>query len=199
LKLELKRYGAAAKKQEDSKIIKQALGELSKLDNDIAELIIPFEDHLDDTADYDKIKKSITAFEKELKKKSTANAERMGRVKRLKDVFKQITKKYNALSKGITALQNRLDSLDKVVEEIDGVITEEEAKELILQKHHDLVNEQLSRYLNAEQRQLFSRLENIFDRYKVSLDHIIKSRNKKLDALNNFFSTLNYVEYGSMD
>ncbi len=60
LKLELKPYGAYVKKQEDIKIIKQAKGELVKLNAQIEELIAHIKGQLNDVSDYEKIEWSAS-------------------------------------------------------------------------------------------------------------------------------------------
>lgn len=57
-------------------------------------------------------------------------------------------KKLTALKRDIKTLQERIAAIERLTAGVGGVITEAEAKELILQKHHDLVTEYLDRYLN---------------------------------------------------
>ena len=61
-----------------------------------------------------------------------------------------------------------MQGLNAFLESIGGIITEEECKTLILQKHNNLVQQELNKYLNAEKRKLIAGLENLWDKYSVS-------------------------------
>lgn len=99
-------------------------------------------------------------------------------------------KKVNALKSDIKALNERIDAIERLSKSVGGVIGAEEAKELILQKHHDLVTEQLQRYLGSENRLMNEFFENLWVKYFTSMNQIkdqnVESGNllaKYLDAL----------------
>jgi len=71
-------------------------------------------------------------------------------------------------------------------------ITNEEARDLILQKHHDLMQEQLDRYLNREKCTLVALVEKLWDKYAVSRNGLEKDRDDVLTKLNEFLTALNY-------
>jgi type I restriction enzyme M protein len=73
------------------------------------------------------------------------------------------------------------------------MITTDEAQNLILKKHFDIINNQLQRYLNAEKRALVSAYENLFDKYFLSADSIEEDRNNTMKELNDFLTALNYL------
>ncbi len=95
LKIELKRYGSEEVKAESKGLLVAAKKEVEKLDSDIESLINDFKAELKNTADYNNIKKSVTAYEKELKK-SKDKPEILQLVLEVKKQFKEITKTYNA-------------------------------------------------------------------------------------------------------
>ncbi|MBB6680047.1 N-6 DNA methylase [Aequorivita sp. 609] len=192
LKIELKRYGSEDIKAESKGLLVAAKKEVEKLDSDIESLINDFKAELKNTADYDNIKKSVTAFEKELKK-SKDRPETLQLVLEVKKQFKEITKTYNARIKDIGILQAKLDSLDSLLKEIGGMITTEESQKLILKKHFDIINDQLQRYLNAEKRALVNAFENLFDKYYTSAQAIELKREKTMTELNDFLTQLNYL------
>ena len=82
--------------------------------------------------------------------------------------------------------------VEELVAAIGEPITDEEARDLILQKHHDLMQEQLERYLNREKRELVSLVEKLWDKYAVSRNDLEKSRGIVLNNLNEFLTALNY-------
>jgi type I restriction enzyme M protein len=192
LKIELKRYGSEEVKAESKALLTAAKKEIENLDADIESLIIDFKADLKDTSDYDTIKKSVTTFEKELKK-SKNKPETLQMVLDVKKQFKEITKTYNARIKDSGILKAKLKSLDSLLEEIGGQITTEESQKLILKKHFDIINDQLQRYLNAEKRALITAYENLFDKYHTSAQAIEQKRKKTMAELNDFLTQLNYL------
>ncbi|MCU0324723.1 MAG: N-6 DNA methylase [Spirosomaceae bacterium] len=190
LKLELKKYGSEAKKVEDQNLLNQVMSEMVKLVENAHKVIKPLKDRFIDYPEtIIQIKKAIEALEKASKNEK----ELLKTIKKVKDEFKEATKKYTGLVKDTDTLSQRIESLDILLEEIGGIITEDQAKTLILQKHHDLVNEQLSRYMNAEKRTLVLAYEKLYDKYATPAKAIEQSRSQSLSQLNNFLTQLNYL------
>lgn len=98
-----------------------------------------------------------------------------------------------ALTVDVQTLRDIIAGYSRIMREIGGVITVEEARELILQKHHDLVAGCLQRYVHAEERALFGIFENLFAKYSISSDSMESSRQDTLAELHGFLSTLGYV------
>lgn len=94
--------------------------------------------------------------------------------------------------KQIEDLQAKKELVEELVAAIGEPITTEEARDLILQKHHDLMQEQLERYLNREKRELVSLVEKLWDKYAVSRNVLEQSRTSVLNKLNDFLTALNY-------
>jgi type I restriction enzyme M protein len=192
LKIELKRYGSEEVKAESNALLLAAKKELKKLDADIDSLIKDFKTDLKEVNDYANIKKSVTAYEKELKK-AKDKPEILQVVLEVKKQFKEITKAYNARIKDSGILEAKLDSLDALLADIRGMITTEESQKLILKKHFDIINDQLQRYLNAEKRALVNAFENLFEKYFTSSQAIEKKRESTMAELNDFLTQLNYL------
>jgi type I restriction enzyme M protein len=76
---------------------------------------------------------------------------------------------------------------------IGGLLTTEEAKELILQKLYDWVREQLTRYLNGAKRALIALVEKLWDKYAVSSQELEAERSQTLGELNEFLVKLGYL------
>jgi type I restriction enzyme M protein len=192
LKIELKRYGSDDVKAESNALLTAAQKEIAQLDASIEHLIKDFKADLKDTADYDSIKKSVTALEKELKK-ANHDASKLHLVLEAQKQFKEITKTYNARVKDSGILQAKLNSIDALLAAIGGMITTEESQKLILKKHFDIINDQLQRYLNAEKRALIAAYENLFDKYYTSAQAIEQKRASTMKELNDFLTQLNYL------
>jgi type I restriction enzyme M protein len=92
----------------------------------------------------------------------------------------------------IATLERRIEAIERLSDSIGGVITEPEAKELILRKHHDLVAEQLNRYLNAEKRALLAAFGSLWEKHAVSLKKIEHKRAEIMSTLAMFMRGLGY-------
>lgn len=103
---------------------------------------------------------------------------------------KEQKKKINALNRDSKTLQERIDAIERLTEAVGGVITEEEARELILQKHNDLVAEQLDRYLSVETRELLSIFNRMWEKYSDSLIDLKQERDYATSKLNDFLDIL---------
>ena len=63
---------------------------------------------------------------------------------------------------------------------------------MILKKLHDVIAEELRRYLNAEKKRIIGIFEKFWDKYRVSMAEITKERDKAAIRLNDFLKQLNY-------
>jgi type I restriction enzyme M protein len=102
-------------------------------------------------------------------------------------------KQRKALAADVATLRATISRYHVLMQEIGGVITTEQARELILQKHHDLVAAGLERYVQAEERVLFGIFENLFAKYFASAETMEKARKATLAELHGCLSTLGYV------
>ena len=106
---------------------------------------------------------------------------------------KEEKKRLAALDKDQAALEKRLSRIDGLLKAIGGQISEPDAKRLILKKLHDLANQELLRYLNAEKRALLAMVENLWDKYAVSSQALEKERIATMDGFMGFLKGLGYV------
>ena len=101
-------------------------------------------------------------------------------------------KKINALNKDKAALEERIAKTDAVLEAINGQLTDDEAKRLILKKLYDIASTELERYLNTEMRDLVSGVENLWDKYAVSVEDSESQRDAVTARLKGFLRKLGY-------
>jgi len=106
---------------------------------------------------------------------------------------KETKAKAKRLRSDIATLERRIETVRRLTASIGGVITESEAKALILQKHHDLVAEQMNRYLNEEKRGILSVFENLWDKYAVSEKTIDSEHQRTIISLEGYFEKLRYI------
>lgn len=192
LKLILKRYGADDEKAESQALLRTAQAELAKLDADVDDLIASFRKELKGTKDFAAIRKAVGVLEKELKA-DKSEPYQLQDVLDAQKTLKEIAKPYNARQKDQEILQAKLDSLDRLLADTGGIITEEESQRLILQKHFDIINNQLQRYLGTEKRALVAAYENLFDKYFTSAQHLETQRHDTMAELHDFLTQLNYL------
>jgi type I restriction enzyme M protein len=112
---------------------------------------------------------------------------------KLTEAEKAQIKQRKALAEDVATLHTTIARYHALVQEIGGVITTEEARALILQKHHDLVAGFLQRYVQAEERALFGIFENLFAKYSASAETMETARQETLDELQGFLTTLGYL------
>lgn len=192
VKLKLKRFGVDDLKREKQSLLNEVLAKEITLNNSVAEIIQFIKSELKSTTSFDAIKKSVTDLEKKVKKDNPSSLELKSVVK-AKDELKKITKEYNANAKDKDLLQTYISKLDTQLEEIGGVIKVQQAKEIILKKHFDLINTQLNRYVDNEQRALVAAIENLFNKYAVSTAQLEGKRTEIMDELNQFLTNLKYL------
>jgi type I restriction enzyme M protein len=101
--------------------------------------------------------------------------------------------KLSKLSKDRETLQQKLNRLAGEFTAIGGMITPEEAKNLILKKLFDLVNGELMRYLNTEKRALIAACEKLWNKYAVSAQELELQRDLTMRELNQFIAQLGYI------
>jgi len=101
-------------------------------------------------------------------------------------------RKITALKKDKAVLEARIAKTESILTAIGGQLSEEEARRLILTKLHDLIHDELNRYLNAEKRELIQVVESLWDKYAVSFRELEKERSETLKALDGFLRGLGY-------
>jgi type I restriction enzyme M protein len=109
---------------------------------------------------------------------------------------KELTKRKTAIKKcteTIAKIQEKMAGLEAFLASIGGIITDEECKTLILQKHNNLVQQELLKYLNAEKRKLIAGIEKLWDKYATSSQQLELARTGTLNTLNEFLTELNYL------
>lgn len=91
-------------------------------------------------------------------------------------------------------LKNKTRQLQEKIAEKRKSLTAEEAKELILDKFYELINEKLKKYLKAEKRELIKVFEKLWDNYRVPLFTLKEERDTEINKLNQFLEKLGYYE-----
>lgn len=99
-----------------------------------------------------------------------------------------------ALNKDKVALETRIAKATAILVEIGGELSEAEARRIILTKLYDIAHRELSRYLNAEKRELVQATETLWDKYAISNRQLELAHAETADALGGVLSALGYLE-----
>ena len=102
-----------------------------------------------------------------------------------------------------TALENEPKKLKANIREVEkqkdemiaaarAKITEEEAKRLILERFQRLLTEQFDSYLRQYQRAFIAAVENLWQKYAVTMKQILAERDQAAAHLNQFMKELGY-------
>lgn len=105
---------------------------------------------------------------------------------------KRLPKKVTDLESAVKKVQEQKEALLNTFEKSGGIITEDECKELILEKHHGLILTQLDRYISTESRKLVSMYENLFEKYGHSAPALEQNRANTFNQLNEMLKKLKY-------
>ncbi len=165
------------------KAIKDARDKIRVKEAQLAEKVQLKRYGLDVTADLNARVRQVQNEAAELEAKTESKAEDEKARKR------EISKR----KKDIEALTAQRERAADLFEQIGGVITEEQTKTLILEKHHDFIHNRLLAYVETERRALVSILENQQAKYLVAAQQLEHSRNETMNKLSDVFTKLNYI------
>ncbi len=102
------------------------------------------------------------------------------------------TEKEKELKEARKLIKEIREKRDELVEKAREKITPEEAKELILTRWQQTLNETVMAYIQEYQRGLRMKLEQLWDKYTITLNDILKEREQEQTVLDNFLSELGY-------
>ncbi|KKK67109.1 hypothetical protein LCGC14_2957350, partial [marine sediment metagenome] len=101
----------------------------------------------------------------------------------------ELEKELKTLKANIRQVEKKKDDL---VAAARAKISEEEAKQLILERFQRLLTEQFDSYLRQYQRAFIATVENLWDKYAVTTKQILAERDQEADQLNAFLKELGY-------
>ncbi len=183
------------------KFFPEEIKEIEELEGKVAELEGELEEILEEVEDWDeeengkktanKVKKYLKEIVKDLR--STLKESALKEAQKLEELIERIEKKEKELKKFKKELKKKNEELNQKVEQKREEMTEEEAKELILEKFYEIIEKELEKYLNAEKREAVKVLEKLWDKYRVSLEELIRERDKEVAKLDEFLKKLGYI------
>ncbi|HBT48605.1 MAG TPA: type I restriction-modification system subunit M [Caldanaerobacter subterraneus] len=184
------------------KYFKEDIEEIEDLESRLAEIEADLSELLEEVEDWDeeqqgdktasKVKEFLKDLVKDLKSKDSEAARR--EAKKWEDLLENIAQKEKEIKKVRSEISRKQKEIENKIDEKIESITEEEAKELLLEKFFELISNQLDKYLHAEKKELIKIFEKLWDKYHVSLEHLLKEREQEVSRLNKFLEELGYYE-----
>jgi type I restriction enzyme M protein len=181
------------------KFFKKAIETLDEIESNISQLESELEELLEGVEDWDeengeKTAKNVKEYLKETINdlKLTKSASATSEIETMQNLIKRI----EAKEKEIKDLRKKLSDFEKQIvkniAEKRKLLTETEAKEIILDRFLSVAKSQLMKYLNTEKKELVKIFENFWDKYKTSLRELIAKRESEVRKLNEFLEKLGY-------
>ncbi|GAB6184188.1 hypothetical protein JCM13991_19290 [Thermodesulfovibrio hydrogeniphilus] len=182
--------------KEDNEEIENIEAKITELEGELNEILEEIEDWDEEEMGQKTGSKAIAYIEetygikysKNMAILSLSEEQRKGyeliiKIKGKSEELKKLNKKFNELKK----------ELEKKIKEKLESLTQEEAKELILEKFYNKIDEQMNKYLNAEKKELVKYFENLWDKYQVSMKELLEARDRETEKLNEFLKSLGYL------
>jgi len=178
----------------------EKIKEIEELESKVAKIEGERNELLEEVEDWDeeeqgnktasKVKNKLKEIVKDLRASCSESALR--EAAKWENLISRVEKKEKELKK----LRNELKATEKKLEEKTkqkkDSLSEEEAKELLLEKFHNLIDEQLNKYLNAEKKEIVKIFENLWDKYKISLKELTQEKDMEVKKLDEFLTKLWY-------
>ena len=183
-----------------NRFFSQELEEIGELESKVAKVEGEHNELLEEVEDWDdeengrktasKVKKHLKEVVKDLRASWQESA--LKEATRWEALIRKIERKEKELRSLKRALKQKERILEEKVKRKRESLTEEEAKELLLEKFYDLIYQQLEKYLNAEKKELVRIFEKLWDKYSVSLEQLRKERDEEVKKLEEFLVRLRY-------
>jgi len=136
------------------------------------------------------VKKYLKEIIKDLKASQSKSA--LKEAERWEDLVSKIEKKEKELKKLRKILKDREKEIEDKVEKKKESLSEEEAKELLLEKFYEFIEGQLNKYLNAEKKEIIKIFEKLWDKYRISLGELKQERDEDVKKIDEFLKKLKY-------
>lgn len=126
---------------------------------------------------------------------SDTDAEGLAKWERIQEIDNQLAR-HTVLENELKKLKANIREVEKKKDEMIAAarakISEDEAKELILERFKRLLTEQFDGYLRQYQRAFIAAVENLWQKYAVTTKQILAERDREAAQLNQFLKELGY-------
>ncbi|MDM7202748.1 MAG: type I restriction-modification system subunit M, partial [Thermodesulfobacteriaceae bacterium] len=175
---------------------------IEELENKVAQLDGELNEILEEVEEWDeeeygnktpsKVKKFLEDIVKDLRMSQIDSA--IKEKEKYEDLIYRINNKEKELKKVRKELNDKEKELENRIKEKRTSLTEQESKELLLEKFYQLLSEYLEKYLNAEKREIIKIFEKLWDKYRVPLNQLKQERDGEINKLNEFLEKLGYYD-----
>jgi type I restriction enzyme M protein len=178
---------------EDLKNIEELESKIAELEGELNEILEEVEDW-DEEDQGQKTSKKVKDYLKEIVKDLHSSGQKFAikETKKWEELIEKIEIKDESLKKLNKELKSIKQEMENKVTQKRNSLTEKEAKELILEKFYESIKQYLEKYLNVEKKELTKIFENLWDKYKVSLEQLKTERNEEVKKLEEFLIKLGY-------
>lgn len=184
------------------KFFKNEMQEIDNLESKITEIEAELNEILEEVEDWDeeeqgdkttiKVRNYLKEILKDLKESNTASSS--NEAVKLENLNSRIETKEKELKKHYKQLSEKeTDLINKIIQKRND-LTEQDLKDLTLEKFFQVIKQYLIKYLNKEKKELIKIFENLWDKYKVSFMEITKERDKEVKKLDEFLNKLGYYD-----
>jgi type I restriction enzyme M protein len=126
---------------------------------------------------------------------SDSEEEGLAKWKRIEEIDEKLSR-HTALEGELRKLKANIREVEKQKDDMIAAarakITEDEAKQLILERFQQLLTEQFDGYLRQYQRAFIAAVENLWQKYAVTIKQIVADRDQAAAQLNVFMKELGY-------
>jgi type I restriction enzyme M protein len=186
----------------EKKFLTEELEKIEELENRILECEGELNEILEEVEDWDeeeqgeksakKVKDYLQDIIKELRLTNQEYA--IKEAQKWEELRKKIELKEKELKNLNRELRAINQDLVKKIEEKRNFLTEQEVKELLLDKFYLTIHKHLEKYLNTEKKELTKIFENLWDKYKISLNELKFERDLEVKKLEEFLEKLGYLK-----
>ena len=178
------------------KFFKEEIQEIEELNQKLSELEGELNEILEEVEDWDeeeqgeKTAKNVKGYLKEMLKalKDSQTAQE------IKGLLSRIEEKEREIRAIKRTLKEKSAEIEKGLEAKRQQLTEDEAKELIIGRFYRVIESYLEKELNNEKKALIKIFENLWDKYKTSLEELKEERDQEVRKLEEFLAGLGYYE-----
>jgi type I restriction enzyme M protein len=175
--------------KKETQEIEELNQKLSELEGELNEILEEVEDW-DEEEQGEKTLKNVKGYLKEMLKdlKDSQTAQE------IKGLLSRIEEKEREIRAIKRTLKEKSAEIEEGLEAKRQQLTEDEAKELIIGRFYRVIESYLEKELNNEKKALIKIFENLWDKYKTSLEELKEERDQEVRKLEEFLAGLGYYE-----
>jgi len=173
--------------KKETQEIEELNQKLSELEGELNEILEEVEDW-DEEEQGEKTLKNVKGYLKEMLK----DLKDFQTTQEIKGLLSRIERKEKEIKAIKRTLREKEAKIEKGLEAKKQQLTEKQAKELIIGRFYRFIESYLEKELNNEKRALIKVFENLWDKYKTSLEELKEERDQEVRKLEEFLARLGY-------